>query len=136
MNPADRVHDIYNAMCQVGETYSGDTYKLAKRIERKFRTREGEVRPIYIAVVGTSRHYGGPEEGGWWYDWSFVEEVRKAWDWKTAMKYVRELREDYPQPRYNRFSMANRGEGDYDFVICDDPSFYECRETKERPTYC
>lgn len=28
--------------------------------------------PLYVAVVEVSRHYGGPEEGGWWYDRSTV----------------------------------------------------------------
>jgi len=25
-------------------------------------------RPFYVNVYATDRHYGGPEEGGWWYD--------------------------------------------------------------------
>jgi len=25
-------------------------------------------RPWYVNVYAVSRHYGGPEEGGWWYD--------------------------------------------------------------------
>lgn len=26
-------------------------------------------RGSFINVYGITRHYGGPEEGGWWYDW-------------------------------------------------------------------
>jgi len=24
---------------------------------------------MFVSVYSVSRHYGGPEEGGWWYDW-------------------------------------------------------------------
>lgn len=136
MSPVDNVHEIYNSLAQVSDDYCGELWNISKRIERKFRKREGEVLPIYLAVVSTSRHYGGPEEGGWWYNWSTVEEVRRAWDWKTALKYARELKEDCPQPKFGIGSAANRGEPEFQIVVCSDPSFYECMETKERPYYC
>lgn len=25
--------------------------------------------PHYVSAYAVTRHYGGPEEGGWWYDW-------------------------------------------------------------------
>lgn len=24
---------------------------------------------MFLTVYSQTRHYGGPEEGGWWYDW-------------------------------------------------------------------
>lgn len=24
---------------------------------------------VYVTIYEVSRYYGGPEEGGWWYDW-------------------------------------------------------------------
>jgi len=31
-------------------------------------TLPGEVDPVYVAVYSVYRVYGGPEEGGWWFD--------------------------------------------------------------------
>jgi hypothetical protein len=31
---------------------------------------------FYISEYSVSRHYGGPEEGGWWYD---IREFVKTW---------------------------------------------------------
>lgn len=27
---------------------------------------------MHLTVYNTTRHYGGPEEGGWWYNWTNV----------------------------------------------------------------
>lgn len=29
--------------------------------------------PCWVSAYSVSRHYGGPEEGGWWYDWRTLE---------------------------------------------------------------
>jgi len=26
--------------------------------------------PRFLSAYATTRHYGGPEEGGWWYNWN------------------------------------------------------------------
>jgi len=31
----------------------------------------------YITVYHVTRHYGGPEEGGWWYNWNKPVETGK-----------------------------------------------------------
>ena len=33
-------------------------------------------RPRFVTAYTTSRHYGGAEEGGWWYDWHDCLESR------------------------------------------------------------
>ena len=35
---------------------------------------------VYISEYSVSRHYGGPEEGGWWYDWCDFVRVVKVFD--------------------------------------------------------
>jgi len=30
---------------------------------------------VFVNVYSITRHYGGPEEGGWWYDWLECIEV-------------------------------------------------------------
>lgn len=36
--------------------------------ERSTYPRDGQV--VYFSVYTVTRRYGGPEEGGWWYNWS------------------------------------------------------------------
>lgn len=90
-----------------------------------------------VSVYAVSRNYGGPEEGGWWYDWYELAEaalvvhsahgqcrveVCKA---RQAAKYEPE------QPAYSRFS-----------VLGNDPEFHVVVEdwvgehqSIERPRY-
>jgi len=123
---------LLDTMAELG--FQGNYYKLARRISRRLNRKENEVSPIFIVVTATSRAFGGYEESGWWYDVVTIEEVRKVWDWRSARKMLRELREDYPQPRFNRYSCANRGECDYDYVLCSSPEEFPS-ETTEKPTY-
>lgn len=125
-NGAQRCVLRENGVCQVCDMYDRRQRDLAA----------GKVRPFYIVVEGTSRHYGGPEEGGWWYDWHEVLEVRKAFTFEQGLRQARALKEEYPQPRYNRYSCANRGEADTRIVFCygeDDPRWPT--ESTQRPRY-
>lgn len=100
---------------------------------RQKAMKEGIVKPFYVVATNIERCYGGPEEGGWYYDWTTILEVRKVWDWKTGLKAMRELIEKYPQPRYNRFSVLGR-EGDYEIHMYYDVDQFP-RESTERPRY-
>lgn len=115
-----------NAECPVCDMYD----------RRQASLKEGRVRPFFLVVSSTSRHYGGPEEGGWWYDNTTVEEVRQAYTMEQGLRHGRELKDKYPQPKYNRFSCANRGEGDTRIQVCygeSDPRWPN--ENHERPRY-
>lgn len=115
-----------NGVCKVCDLYD----------QRQADMKSGRVRPYYLVVSSTSRHYGGPEEGGWWYDNTSITEVRRAFTLEEGLRQARELREKYPQPRYNRFSCANRGEGDTRIQLCygeNDPRWPQ--ENHERPRY-
>jgi hypothetical protein len=35
----------------------------------------GEDEIVFVNIYTITRHYGGPEEGGWWYNWSECREV-------------------------------------------------------------
>ena len=40
-------------------------------IRHGFKDDEGEQRPLaYVSAYTVTRHYGGPEEGGWWFNWN------------------------------------------------------------------
>jgi hypothetical protein len=134
----DRAMEVMNAL------YDGDRdvvfpsknrWKLAQRFIRAQDRKPGQVLPIYVAVQSTARYYGGPEEGGWWYNNTWTEEVFKFWSARDALAKLRELRDEYGDPRYGIYSAANRGEPEYSFVITHDPSFWESREYTERPHY-
>ncbi len=117
-----------------GAGYRKNPYKLAKRIIRRQDRKEGQITPIFLVVVETWRCFGGSEEGGWWYDKSRIADVRKVWGVKNGVKALHELREEYPQPRFNRYSCANRGEVDYHTVICGSEDEFPS-EQLERQTY-
>ncbi len=94
---------------------SGDMTRQAMRRHEEQERREhlaaGRVPPLYVAVTRTFRMYGGPEEGGWYYDRTDLEEVRRAYGWKGVLKLVRELRREHPTDRYGRGSvLGNSGD--------------------------
>lgn len=103
---------------------------------RRDKTLQGIQPPFLIVAWGVSRYCYSPAEGGCWADWTTILEVRKAHTWERGLRHMRELREEYPQPRFNRFSAANRGEDDI-FIRCfyseADPRMPE--NTTHRETY-
>ena len=53
----------------------------------------------FVQVVEIDRLYGGPEEGGWWYDWytvRFHKRTTKRLAKKLAKRLMREVCEDCP----------------------------------------
>ena len=95
--------------------------------------RNGKCPPVYAIAVRTTRHYGGPEEGGWWYDWNQIEEVRRAFTYRQLLTHVRELRSEYPTSKYGRHSMADRS-GDVTIYLSRTEEFDRLQST-ERPRY-
>jgi len=89
----------------------------------------------FVSVYEVSRHYGGPEEGGWWYDWrQFTGQTylrRGAEKIQKTVDTLKQLLHEH-QPRYDRFSCANRGEPDLVVIIEMIPGE---NESTERPRY-
>lgn len=59
---------------------------------------------VYVNVYLVHRAYGGPEEGGWWYDVGELVETRTCSNSEEAIKIlVDELTKDYDadRPRYH-----------------------------------
>lgn len=81
--------------------------------ERRERTRKGELVPFYVAVYGTTRVYGGREEGGWYYNRERRLQCFRVWCFREALAKVRELMDEYQQPRWDIYSVL----GDEDFHI-------------------
>lgn len=78
----------------------------------------------YVTVYDLSRHFGGPEEGGWWYDTGEVIErhiVIAANDAELTERIntlVSRLEEEWP-PTGRRFSVL--GGDDYRVSVSDEP---------------
>lgn len=95
---------------------------------------EGEkLQRFFVAVSHITRHYGGPEEGGWWYDWRSVEDVRKVYGSEGVISVLEKLGEEYPRSRYGRGSVLGN-DGDYEFAVCTTQEELP-EDTKRRPTY-
>lgn len=97
----------HDATCRVCDAYEARQRDMSS----------GKQPAFFIVAYGVSRHFGGREEGGWWYDNVNVIEVRKAFTLRDGLRHAHELKAEYEQPRYNRFSAANRGEPDI-YIRC------------------
>ena len=74
---------------------------------------------MYVNVYEVDRIYGGPEEGGWWYDAGEVMLSERFYDRDAAEARVKELAEEYPNTGQVR-SIIYSG-GDYRIYIEDEP---------------
>jgi hypothetical protein len=85
---------------------------------------------VYVNVYSVTRHYGGPEEGGWWYNWYTCIEVYPVKE-KNAEIIQEELEEEHNYKKWgNIYSVL--GGRDIIVYIEDEPKE---SETKERPYY-
>lgn len=91
-------------------------------------TREGDAVTV-VNVYEVTRHYGGPEEGGWWYNWRVCVASVPLARCDTVDSVARWLRVRFPH-QGNIYSV--RGGVEYD--ILGEASPAESAST-ERPRY-
>ncbi len=72
----------------------------------------------WVTVYRVGRRYGGPEEGGWWYDTGTVELSRPAADLTEAEELAAVYRDDYP---YTGRRGSVLGGDDWDVVVSETP---------------
>jgi hypothetical protein len=112
-----------------------------------------------LTTYRVTRCYGGPEEGGWWYNWWQVHTVRTFGSQTAAeaarvqsCKYLADMNGNATatDARYNRWClwMADRmgidnpddfGSQDFhkDFVfVVESSSDFRSMQSTERPRYC
>lgn len=95
---------------------------------------DGEkLQKFFVVVTHQDRRYGGPEEGGWYYDWATIEDVRKVFGSEGVVSALERLGEEYPRPRYGRGSVLGTA-GDHEFRICTTQEEFP-EETTRRPHY-
>ena len=64
----------------------------------------------FITVYFVTREYGGPEEGGWWYDWYEMRESFDVRDTDEAVaKRLFDALDEYCEPEVPLSSVASRG---------------------------
>lgn len=85
---------------------------------------------VFVNVYSITRHYGGPEEGGWWYNWdACIESIPVQNKYSDVM--AEEMEKRYlPRKHGNIYSVL--GGTDYEVRIEAEPKE---SETKERPHY-
>lgn len=91
---------------------------------------------FFVARVGISRHFGGQEEGGWWYDWTTVESVWSFRNARVARRFARRLEREEAAyaPRHDRFSVL--GGTDREIRRTSNPDAIAEWQSRERPRYC
>jgi hypothetical protein len=121
------MHEKHASYCE------GDAdCSVCHRLYRAAAVRGGTELPFFVVAYGVSRHFGGPEEGGWYYDRMEALAVKRSWGWKQGLANARALREEYPTQKYGRGSVLGNGQDVY--ISCvSDVAFI--RESLERPTY-
>jgi hypothetical protein len=133
------IHNDGSYVGSIDEWEPGQEYfdeDLERRIEEE-REEESLIKfahgnvVFFVGVYDVNRNYGGPEEGGWWFDSGELIKTVVAAN-RTEAESVRDvLQNDYPHSR-KRYSVL--GGEDYDIYIFEgklpDPYFPE-----ERPHY-
>lgn len=91
------------------------------------------VQRFCVYVVEINRLYGGPEEGGWYYNAWEVVDVREVWGWRAGMAAVRALREDWPSDPRGIYSVI--GGPEYRVGCCATTADLPDAYPAERPHY-
>ncbi len=78
-----------------------DIDEVLKKNETMEKIKRGQHVPIeewpyfYITAYSISEHYGGPEEGGWYYKWYNVEETQETESYDEAAQIKMEMEVKY-----------------------------------------
>jgi hypothetical protein len=129
----DRTMTIETKRRDVRLRVDGTAYEAGDR-SNYYRDVDVELPPdteVYVNVYEVSRCYGGPEEGGWWYDW---EECIKAIP--CDLKDAKEIRRRLMADRYSNEDRRDIGSvlSDYVYAVYIEWEAAESQST-QRPRY-
>lgn len=125
--------DTYDEAARIADTYVREAHEEGT-LEAGVTVTEAD--PIYVNAYSVSRHYGGPEEGGWWYDagtpLASVPMKADATDEEIEKEKARltELLGWPREPSQGRYSV--NGGDDFEVWVEDHPAEHF---PKERPHY-
>lgn len=124
----------YEAAAEFFDVPNGMLSKDVKSFEADMRNSSEERPPVYVGVTETTRHYGGPEEGGWYYDWTEVVEIVKVEDsFRGLLGTVRALLESYPTCPRGRGSVI--GGADVTIYMTRNVRLIDQLQSPGRPRY-
>lgn len=131
----------FEAAAEFFDVPNGMLSKDVKRFEADQRRQSvlfGDARPVYVGVVSRTRHCGGPEEGGWYYDWTQVETIIECDGSTTGMFRdllwtVRMMRIEYPTCQRGRGSVI--GGADVTIYMSRSKKLIEDLQSTEVPRY-
>lgn len=69
--------------------------------------------PVWVNMYMVTREYGGPEEGGWWYDLYTPVEAVRTYSPSEASAVERRMRAEYEPGTVDRYSAA----GGWDYLL-------------------
>jgi hypothetical protein len=92
---------------------------------------------VYPEIYKVTRHYGGPEEGGWHYDWfelvhTFQARETQQDNYKLLLPALHRLVDARNRSEGNLPIGNSRSTGAYEGMISDIPGQFV---TRERPRY-
>lgn len=123
----------YEAAAEFFDVPNGMFTADVKRFEADLR-RNDPSKPVYVAVVETTRHCGGAEEGGWYYDWNQVVEIVECEDgFRNLLVTVKALRESHPTCPRGRHSVI--GGADVTIYMTRNEKLIDSLQSKETPRY-
>ncbi len=99
LNPPDDMPE--DDMVNLRVVSQEDIDAVLKKNETMERINRGERVPMeewpyfYITAYRVSEHYGGPEEGGWWYKWFDVEETQETDSYDEAVQIQTDMEVRY-----------------------------------------
>lgn len=65
----DQARADYQEFVDRDREIEGRIIELLERVEAADEPVTESEELVYVTAYAVTRHYGGPEEGGWWYDW-------------------------------------------------------------------
>lgn len=125
-------HDAFEELFDVPFASRKDIKSFESDMRRR-DLKEGAELPVYVGVVSVTRHYGGPEEGGWYYDWHQVEDIATCYSFLDTLRAVKSFRRVYPTCSRGRGSVI--GGADTFIYMSRSIKLIENCQTKERPRY-
>lgn len=88
-----------------------------------------------VAVYEMNRHYGGPEEGGWYYDTRELVAMATAESEEAATLLAMQLEEGDYKSTGDRFSVVYPGYGDFQMWIHEPGKKIIHKDPIESPRY-
>ena len=86
---------------------------------------------FHVGIYEVTREYGGPEEGGWYFDEGILLDSEIVETLQEALDQQHLYRTEYPNDGRNRFSAAPQGV-DYEYEISTNPLPKHFPEEKPR----